>query len=103
MITFKDDDEKHAWDLYVAGATSAWSPGVTIDAADIADQLLVYRREREPKTAPTGATTLERAIEGAGFRVKPDLLGKPTLWCVECGRDSGYHRDTCSKAERRNL
>ncbi len=40
------------------------------------------------------------AIAAAGFRVAPDLLGKPTLWCVECGRDSGFHRPDCSKSER---
>ncbi len=37
------------------------------------------------------------AIRAAGVRVAPDLLGKPTLWCIECGRDSGFHHSTCSK------
>lgn len=41
---------------------------------------------------------LTEAISRAGFRVGPDLLGVPTLWCDECGRDSGYHHDKCSKS-----
>ena len=33
----------------------------------------------------------------AGFRVSKDLEGKLTIWCIECGRDSGYHTSVCSK------
>ena len=43
---------------------------------------------------------LKETIAVAGFRISNDLLGHPTLWCVECGRDSGYHHDGCSKAAR---
>jgi hypothetical protein len=42
---------------------------------------------------------LEGAIKAAGFRVAPALLGDPTLWCVECGRDSGYHWGDCTKVK----
>lgn len=44
---------------------------------------------------------LLHAIRNAGFRVSDDLLGNPTLWCVECGRDSGMHHPTCSKASEK--
>jgi hypothetical protein len=95
MITFKNDDEKHAWDLYSAALIKL---GTSIeDSTTLADVALKFRREREPKTEPTGAATLERAIEAAGFRFRGDLLGAPTLWCVECSRDSGYHYNACSK------
>ena len=43
-----------------------------------------------------------RAIEGAGFRVSPNILGVPTLWCKECGRDSGFHWSHCSKSDRKD-
>lgn len=39
----------------------------------------------------------EGAIERGGFRVGPDVLGNWTLWCLECGRDSGFHHSPCSK------
>jgi hypothetical protein len=45
-------------------------------------------------------TELTSAMKDAGFRVGPDLLGKPTLWCTECGRDSGFHWEACSKSKR---
>lgn len=67
-------------------------------------------RERVPYTAPTLtpvsaddpraiAHRLAGAIERAGFRVAPDILGVATLWCTTCRRDSGYHLSTCEKAE----
>ena len=37
------------------------------------------------------------AIAAAGFRIAPSLHGQPTLWCKECGRDSGLHWSSCSK------
>lgn len=45
-------------------------------------------------------TPAEKAIEAAGFRVANDMLGHPTLWCKECGRDSGFHWEHCSKSGR---
>jgi hypothetical protein len=39
------------------------------------------------------------AVENAGFRVSVDLFGKPTLWCKECSRDSGFHHVSCSKSK----
>lgn len=42
-------------------------------------------------------TPEQHAIAMAGFRVAPDQFGRPTLWCKECGRDSGFHWDNCSK------
>jgi hypothetical protein len=48
MIRFKDEDEKHAWDLYVAGSLSR--AGCSFDhAIDHADDALEFRRVREPK------------------------------------------------------
>jgi hypothetical protein len=32
-----------------------------------------------------------------GFSIAPDLLGEPTIWCIECGRDSGLHHHRCPK------
>lgn len=52
------------------------------------------------------------AVDRAGFRVAKNIahpfLG-PTpedqwcLWCKECGRDSGYHWETCSKSGARSV
>jgi len=39
------------------------------------------------------------AVGRAGFRVVNNVLGTPTLWCVECGRGSGSHHSTCSKVD----
>ena len=48
MITFRNDDEKHAWDLYVAGALAC--PGlVESKYLEAADTILAGRREREPQ------------------------------------------------------
>lgn len=43
---------------------------------------------------------LGAAVASGGFRIAPDLLGAPTLWCLECGRDSGMHHGICSKSGR---
>lgn len=40
---------------------------------------------------------LVSAVKAAGFRLGPDLQGVATLWCIECGRDSGFHYDKCSR------
>jgi hypothetical protein len=40
------------------------------------------------------------AIESAGFRVSPSIDEAPTLWCLECGRDGGYHWEKCSNRAR---
>lgn len=38
------------------------------------------------------------AVANAGFREQGDAYGDvPTLWCKECGRDSGFHNTECSK------
>lgn len=37
------------------------------------------------------AEAADRLITNSGFRVATDLLGAPTIWCVSCGRDGGYH------------
>ena len=44
--------------------------------------------------SPT-ATALAEAIAAAGFRMSDDTNGKPTLWCKECNRDSGWHAPGC--------
>jgi hypothetical protein len=44
-----------------------------------------------------GTKVLRDAIAAAGFRYGPSLDGEPTLWCVECERDSGYHWPGCSR------
>lgn len=65
-----------------------------------------WRRTPEPtrvkNTCPTCAngvalSELRKAVVHAGFRVGPDLLGEPTLWCLTCSRDSGYHWDGCRR------
>ncbi len=45
----------------------------------------------------TAGRNAAEAVAAAGFRVAPNLLGDPTLWCLECGRDSGFHHESCSK------
>jgi hypothetical protein len=47
MIAFKNDDEKHAWDLYVAGLMACDNVTINNGLAH-ADELLAARREREP-------------------------------------------------------
>jgi ribosomal protein S27E len=42
----------------------------------------------------------DAAIRDAGYRAAPDLLGALTLWCRECGRDSGLHTSQCSRIMR---
>lgn len=54
--------------------------------------LLVAANERE--------RFLNAAIAKGGFRASPDVYDAPTLWCLGCGRDSGYHLSACSKASR---
>lgn len=55
------------------------------------------------------ATATQAAVERAGFRVAKNLahpfLGptpedQATLWCQECDRDSGFHWNDCSKANK---
>lgn len=67
-------------------------------------------------TARLASTIIERlagelkAVTDAGFRIEKNVahpfLGptdedRLTLWCIECGRDSGYHREDCSKSNSR--
>ena len=40
---------------------------------------------------------LRGAIKSANLRLGQDLLYAPTLWCIECERDSGMHHETCSR------
>jgi hypothetical protein len=49
------------------------------------------------KNITENVKALVDAVESAGFRLSKDLLGKPTLWCIECGRDNGFHWTACSK------
>jgi hypothetical protein len=56
-----------------------------------------------------GYWKLVLAIRTAGFRANknlvhlkdrgPTIKDRWTLWCIECGRDGGYHWPTCSKSE----
>jgi len=39
------------------------------------------------------------AVKNGGFRMAPDYHEQPTLWCIECKRDSGFHWSTCSKMQ----
>lgn len=55
-------------------------------------KMLVAANERE--------RFLSAAIAKGGFRASPDVYDAPTLWCLGCGRDSGYHLSACSKASR---
>lgn len=63
------------------------------------------------KPRPTEKDLLD-AIDQAGFRVAKNVahpfLGptpedKWTLWCKECGRDSGFHWDRCSKGPMKDV
>lgn len=80
---------RHEMAIIVArpsGGTFATAPGFV-------EQLWVDReRMTEERRDPVAA------IEAAGFRVSLDLEAKPTLWCKECQRDSGFHYHTCSKS-----
>jgi hypothetical protein len=76
--------------------------------------MLTPKRKHDTNGAGEAAMTrtledVERAIERAGFRLENNLahpmLGPTsadelTLWCKECGRDSGFHYGTCSKARQ---
>jgi hypothetical protein len=44
---------------------------------------------------------LRAAVASAGFRVSPCINSAPTLWCVECGRDSGFHWEKCARLRSR--
>jgi hypothetical protein len=76
-------------------------PGPLTEALDA----MVYERFRADIAELEGdgtrhmASELETAIRGAlqrgGFRIAPDLMGQETIWCTECGRDSGYHWTGC--------
>lgn len=67
-------------------------------------------RHGEPETSSElTREQLLAIIERAGFKVGRSvahLLLGPTpmdewcLWCSECGRDSGFHYEKCSKAKR---
>ena len=60
----------------------------------------VANLEPEPAGAPTAEEkSLSVAIDDAGFRVGPDITGRPTLWCKTCGRDSGLHHAHCKKSK----
>ncbi len=58
-----------------------------------------YPAQRSEAPRPTQAEPSDPfgAIRRAGFRISNDLLDVPTLWCIECGRDSGFHWAECSK------
>jgi hypothetical protein len=73
---------------------------VAIEEADASDPALVARAALDADDASVSEPSLSneaKAIASAGFRVAPDYHGVPTLWCVECGRDSGFHMPACSK------
>lgn len=71
---------------------------VAIEEADASDPALVARAALDADDASVSEPSLSdeaKAIASAGFRVAPNLLGEPTLWCRECGRDSGFHWAPC--------
>ena len=48
-------------------------------------------------TAHAALVVALKQLEGSDvYRITPDLLGKPTIWCNECDRDSGFHTEVCS-------
>ena len=67
-------------------------------------------RHGEPETEPElTREQLLAIVERGGFKIGRSvahLLLGPTrydewcLWCSECGRDSGFHYEECSKAKR---
>ena len=69
------------------------------------------RMPRSTRTLPPRPERIDFAavIKEAGFEVKKNLahpfLGptsedRHTLWCKECGRDSGFHWNDCSKIKK---
>lgn len=76
--------------------------------SSLAEQFARVRREEQerireratPEQTATVAEPLISAVKAAGFRLGPDLQGVATLRCVECGRDSGFHFEKCSKTDR---
>jgi hypothetical protein len=46
----------------------------------------------------TEAEDLAQAVKTAGFRVSKDARGACTLSCLECGRDNGFHAQSCTKS-----
>ena len=44
---------------------------------------------------------LKGAVARAGFRLAVSLHDEPTLWCIECGQDSGFHYSRCSRGAPR--
>lgn len=82
--------------------------------AEIAEAIRCCREETLAVTFEECARLIERlagelkAVTDAGFRIEKNVahpfLGptdedRLTLWCIECGRDSGYHREDCSKVQ----
>ena len=83
--------EREFGDKDLADLLRSLSEELTREAAghrDATRQLSVDRKEHELEL---------KAVQDAGFRLAPDLQGKKTLWCKECGRDSGYHSADCLK------
>jgi hypothetical protein len=59
----------------------------------------VRKVETERDSAIAEVAALTSAITEAKFRFSKSLHGEPTLWCVECGRDFGFHLDTCPMSD----
>jgi len=60
--------------------------------------LAVSLEEEANLLKPT--SVLADALAYANFRVGPDVHGVQTVWCQECGRDSGHHYKWCSRANQ---
>lgn len=67
-----------------------------------ADDLALVFAQRDRQAEQRGQESLQSAIDQAGFHLAPSSHAPPgelTLWCNECGRDSGFHYGSCSKSE----
>ena len=92
--------------VHAGPPSESMESALAVEAARLAF-LLEHRTDFA--TALDQLAELRAAVSEAGFRVAKNLahpfLGQTPedrlhLWCVECGRDSGFHWPHCSKSGR---
>ena len=92
MITFRNDDEKHAWDLYVAGALAC--PGlVESKCLEAADTILAGRREREPATRDTHGRPMTERQKLA----REAITAMPLRGALRTNKDNLEFQEWCKK------
>lgn len=92
MITFRNDDEKHAWDLYVAGFSA--HPDVTLpEGIEYADELIGHRREREPATRDTHGRPMTERQKLA----QEAITAMPFRGALRTNKDNLEFQEWCKK------